>query len=59
MVSDECLWKVCAICGRKIQGANFHCPNCKLCLCFRCGVKIVLAEHIVEPNCPSCGTKII
>ncbi|HYB68408.1 MAG TPA: hypothetical protein VEC97_02580 [Candidatus Acidoferrales bacterium] len=57
-MSDECLCKECPICGNRITGANYCCPNCKLCLCFQCGVKIVLAEHGAKPTCPSCGNKM-
>ena len=58
-MSDECLCKACAICGDRITGANYYCTNCKLCLCFNCAIKIVLAEYAVYPSCPSCGNKLI
>jgi predicted RNA-binding Zn-ribbon protein involved in translation (DUF1610 family) len=56
---DECLRKDCAICGHRIQGENWYCPHCKLCLCFFCGMQIVVEEHTMDPLCPACGNKLI
>jgi DNA-directed RNA polymerase subunit RPC12/RpoP len=57
-MADECLGKACAVCGKRINGPGFRCPSCRLCLCFFCGMKIVLAESSMNPLCPSCGNKL-
>ena len=37
----ECLTKPCFICGKPIAGGNSYCPDCKLCICFTCVMKLI------------------
>ncbi len=52
---DECLTKPCALCGKRIQGANWHCPHCKVCICLYCGI-YEIKERL---KCPKCGGKLV
>ncbi|MGB8781369.1 MAG: hypothetical protein WCD81_12070 [Candidatus Bathyarchaeia archaeon] len=56
-MSNDCLTKPCSLCGNRIQGANYHCPTCKICICFGCGLKMVNKENY-PLRCPRCGAKL-
>ncbi|MGD0496711.1 MAG: hypothetical protein ABSB28_11865 [Candidatus Bathyarchaeia archaeon] len=56
-MSDNCLTKPCSMRGNRIQGANYHCPVCKICICFGCGVKMISKENY-PLKCPKCGAKL-
>jgi hypothetical protein len=35
-MSDEYLGKPCSLCGKRIQGANWLCSYCGICICYFC-----------------------
>jgi hypothetical protein len=41
------------MCGDIIQGANWYCPNCKICICLTCGI------NMRKNVCPKCGKKLL
>ncbi len=54
---DPCLTRPCDYCGKRIQGAYWHCPKCSICVCFSCGT-IETIRELRYPVCPMCGERL-
>jgi DNA-directed RNA polymerase subunit RPC12/RpoP len=57
-MSEECLGKLCIVCGKTIQGANYHCTKCKACICFYCGADVLKQVEADKLRCPRCGAEL-
>ncbi|MGA3193156.1 MAG: hypothetical protein ABSD73_11705 [Candidatus Bathyarchaeia archaeon] len=56
-MSNDCLTKPCSMCGNRIQGGNYYCPTCKICICFGCALRMISKDNY-PLKCPMCGTKL-
>jgi len=56
-LADCCLTRLCDMCGIRIQGANYHCPKCDICICSGCGLKM-MSKGDYPLRCPMCSAKL-
>ncbi|MBK5133314.1 hypothetical protein JJE00_02675 [Candidatus Bathyarchaeota archaeon] len=55
-MQDCCLRRPCDACGKRIQGGNWHCPRCNICLCYYCGLSLIIDyKHNYPLKCPMCN----
>ena len=57
-MSAKCAGKLCNVCGKTIESANYSCSKCGVCICFYCGAEMLKEIEDAYLKCPRCSSKL-